>query len=305
MNSHEYPSITSVRPEPFEPSLAYTLGIRGGPLLPGKVIGRFGDAGNPITLADDPKRYALVYSEVAPTGQRLAIGLVMLGLADRISVINANGKLINPMSDTPSWSNRLSDSELRSVKSSRTVRLPVLVDDGAVVSNDPYGLLFALQTAYYDAKSGGELYPSRLADLQREWTQRIFFDLHAAVYRAGFVTNQTEYETEANKVHGLLFDLEKHLGERSFLLDQLTDADIWLFCLLIRFDQIYGPAFRLHRYRIRDFPPVHRYVRNLYRMPIFKSTTNFLAISQGYHLGIPALNTGVVPFAPDDIFLRG
>jgi hypothetical protein len=137
------------------------------------------------------------------------------------------------------------------------------------------------------------------------WDARIFEDLHVAVYRAGFVATQELYDQAAGRVHRFLADLEEHLHKSTYVHgDRPTVSDLWLFSLLVRFDQVYGPGFRLHRYRIRDLPATQHYLRRLYAIPACTATTDFAAISAGYFLGIPALNRNVVPAGPDELYLR-
>lgn len=97
---------------------------------------------------------------------------------------------------------------------------------------------------------------------------RIFTELHTGVYRAGFMTETARYEQAVAGVYAFLHDRDERLGRRRYLLGQrLVPSDLWLFSLLIRYDQVYGPGFRLHRYRIQDFANVWRYLRELYRIP--------------------------------------
>jgi glutathione transferase len=286
----------------FEPPEDYRLGIRGGPLLPSAVRARLSPAIARDIITGEPGQFALFYSDVAPTGQRFAIALALAGLAEQIPIISVQQGRLRATSDVAWWEPIDEADASRGMLASST-RLPALVGHAGVVSNDPYRTLAILRDELTDVPI--DLYPPDLAPQQRAWTERIFFDLHAAVYRAGFVTDQHEYETEVTRVEHLLSDLDHQVQKSEYLLGNgPTDADVWLFTLLIRFDVVYAPSFRLHRYRVRDFPSLHDYVRRLYRSPIFRITTDFDAITRGYHLGIPILNRGIVPVGPDDLFLR-
>jgi len=192
-----------------------------------------------------------------------------------------------------------------------TVRTPTLVEaTTGIVSNDPYLLPYAFRELARRRRQGGVGRQPFLAldgdPLQEHyWDARIFEDLHVAVYRAGFVATQELYDEAAGRVHRFLADLEEHLRRTTYLYgDRPTVGDLWLFSLLVRFDQVYGPGFRLHRYRIRDLPATQHYLRRLYAIPACTATTDFAAISAGYFLGIPALNRNVVPAGPDELYLR-
>lgn len=294
---------TQVPVMPFEPPGDYSTGIRGGPLLPGSVSAKLTPSLADDVVSGPPGRYVLGYSETAPTGQRLAIGLATLGLADQVHIISAErGHLIRTSRASFDWATPGQEHAQLWHTSAAGVRLPALVGPGGLISNDPYLTLFELARS---SAHIGRLYPPSHHIEQKRWTARIFYDLHAAVYRAGCLNSQVEYQREVERVEQFLSDLDERLSESPYLTgNHITDADIWLFCLLVRFDQVYSPAFRLHRYRIRDFPSLHRYSRDLYERELFSMTTNFSAISTGYYRGIPFLDRGVTPIGPDDLFLR-
>jgi putative glutathione S-transferase len=293
----------------FRPPDDYDIGIRGGPILPGAIVN---DPAVKQPLEPRPGRYALLYSPVTPTGQRLALIAALGGFLDLIAVLSPNnGRLIQRSGDgseepSPAWA-PMSGTEAAAFEWGTHVRLPALVDleAGRIISNDPY--LLPVKIVSDLAESAGR--KEALALLQEEearleWEERIFYDLHCGVYRAGFVARQDEYEREVERVYRFLADLDRHLtGRRCLLGDFPTLADLWLYTLLVRYDQVYAPGFRLHKYRIRDFVEVHRYLRELHALPACRATTDFALISRGYFLGIPVLNRGIVPIGPDDHFL--
>lgn len=291
----------------FRPPEDYDIGIRGGPVLPNGIVNS--------PLINEPLeyrtgKYCLLYSPVTPTGQKLALTVALDGFLREIAVISTHdGRLLWELRDgsnVPVW-REASKAETAAFGLAGHVRLPALVDldNRQVVSNDPY--LLPVKIIFDLAHAAGKesaltLLPDSPASL--EWESRIFYDLHAAVYRAGFVSRQAEYEHEVERVYRFLEDLDRHLAGKSYLFSgRLTLPDLWLFTLLIRYDQVYAPGFRLHKYRIRDFPEIWRYLRRLYAIKECSFTTDFSAISRGYFLGIPALNRGIVPLGPDDCFL--
>lgn len=294
----------------FRPSEDYKIGITGGPILPEDIFN--------CNFINEPLdyqvgRYCLLYSPVTPTGQKLALIIALSGLLNEISVISTNnGRLISSSrngENSLTWVN-LNRSEESAFSIARSIRLPALVDlhKRQVVSNDPY--LLPVKIIYDLALTTGRdistLPISTNFDGQLELESRIFYDLHAAVYRAGFISDQGGYENEVEQVYRFLAYLNQRLSGKRYLFgDSISSSDIWLFTLLIRYDQVYMPGFRLHKYRLRDFPEVWRYLCDLYSIQEFSFTTDFSLISRGYFLGIPALNRGIVPKGPDDFFLLG
>lgn len=292
----------------FRPPDDYDIGIRGGPILPSSIVNS-SFINEP--LEDRSGRYSLLYSPVTPTGQKLALTVALGGFIDQIAVISINdGRLESELREgvnVPVWRG-MTKEEASMFDLVRHVRLPVLLDrvKHQVISNDPY-LLPVKIISDLSRATGRENALSLLpaGHTASEWESRIFYDLHAAVYRAGFVSDQGEYEKEVERVYQFLNCLDRILvGKRYLLGGTLTLLDIWLFTLLIRYDQVYAVGFRLHKYRLRDFPEILRYLQELYGIKEFSFTTDFSAISSGYFLGIPALNRGIVPKGPDDYFLK-
>ncbi|WP_175821638.1 glutathione binding-like protein [Burkholderia sp. BCC0419] len=293
----------------FFPPEGYVLGIPGGPILPQQIFR------SPLMerrLQAGKNRYSLVYSAVAPSGQKLALAVICAGLLDTIGVLCVEeGKLSHTRSDDANalvWT-PFDAADAVIVQIARQYRLPALVDleTHSVVSNDPYTLPYKI---IFDLGSEHDSNDDVLnaARMRRDdhvaIEQDLFYNLHAAVYRSGFLDGQASYDAEVAKVYDYLHRLDATLvNERYLAGDALSIADLWLFSLLIRYDNVYATAFRLHKYRLRDFSGIWRYVRRLYQKEAFCLTTNFDVISRGYFLGIPALNRGVVPRGPDDLFL--
>lgn len=293
----------------FTPPEDFELKIRGGPILPADIVGPAQEA---QPLVAEPERYVLVYSPVTPSGQKVALVAALYGLLDVVSVlVPERGRLVRTAGEPSQyrWSTALTARERRAAGVALAARTPALVDTASMslLSNDPYRLPYEFRDLAQrrHPHGSGELSLSVDVAAERYWDERIFMDLHVGVYRSGFAASPELYARSVAGVHGFLADIDERLGGSAYLLgDRPTPPDVWLFSLLIRFDQVYGPGFRLHRYRVRDFANVWRYLRDLYHLPACSFTTDFAAISAGYFLGIPALNRGIVPVGPDDVFLR-
>ncbi|WP_412746097.1 hypothetical protein [Krasilnikovia sp. MM14-A1004] len=291
----------------FTPPHDFAMGIRGGPILPPNIVTSEAFAAG---LSAHPSRYVLFYLPHTPSGQKVAMVAALYGLLDVISVVaRGSGRLAVDSGGNLHWSPELSAEERKALELSESVRSPVLVDVRTmqVLTNDPYRMPYAFRELARRRTGGGArlLSVDAVGAPEQQWDARIFHELHAGVYRSGFLDSQDEYEQAVAGVFRFLSDLDARLAEHRFLHgDALVPSDLWLYSLLVRFDQVYGPAFRLHRYRLRDYGNVFRYLRELHRIPACAFTTDFPAISAGYFLGIAALNRGIVPVGPDDLFLR-
>ena len=85
----------------FRPAANFKLGIRGGPVLPADILN------NPALdspLTAEPGRYALVYSPVTPSGQKVALVAALYGLLGVVSVLTADGGRLEAAGNGYGWS---------------------------------------------------------------------------------------------------------------------------------------------------------------------------------------------------------
>lgn len=130
---------------------------------------------------------------------------------------------------------------------------------------------------------------------------RIFDGLANAVYRAGFAMSQHAYASAVAEVFAALDWLERRLtNQRCLLGNQVTEADLFLFASLVRFDAVYVPLFRCTRRRLIDYPALWAYARDVYSWPRISETVDFEANLTGYFQNDTDNNPhGIVPELPD------
>ena len=130
---------------------------------------------------------------------------------------------------------------------------------------------------------------------------RIYDGLTNAVYRAGFATAQHAYESAVADVFETLDWLEKRLrNQRCLFGNQITEADLFLFASLVRFDAVYAPLFRCTRRRLTDYAAIWAYARDVYSWPRISETIDFRANLTGYFQNDTDNNPhGIVPELPD------
>ena len=76
----------------------------------------------------------------------------------------------------------------------------------------------------------------------------------------------------------------------------MTEADINLFPVLMRFDIVYVPLFRVARKALCEFHALRRYVRELYAIPQVRASVDVWHIKVHYFTSLPELNRfGIVP----------
>jgi len=177
--------------------------------------------------------------------------------------------------------------------------VPLLWDAQAqkILSNDSATIARAIDMV----GSGWRLAPDAQADEIDAINSRIYEGLANAVYRTGFATTQQAYETAVSDIYATLDWLENLLTHQRCLFGtQVTEADLFLFATLVRFDAAYAPLFRCTRRRLVDYPALWAYARDVYQWPGVAGTVDFKVNLRGYFLNDTDNNPhGIVPDLPD------
>ena len=144
-------------------------------------------------------------------------------------------------------------------------------------------------------------YPEELRDEIDSINAKIYETLNNGVYRCGFATTQKAYEAAFRELFACLDELELRLSNRRFLLgNRITEADWRLFTTLIRFDSVYYSHFKTNLRRIRGYPELFGYTRDLYQQSGIKQTVNFEHIKQHYYYSHETINPfRIVPVGPE------
>ena len=129
---------------------------------------------------------------------------------------------------------------------------------------------------------------------------RIYPNLKTGVYKSGFATSPSTYDTAVTAVFETLDWLEQHLAINRFLLGKtITEADWRLFPTLIRFDPVYHTHFKCNRKWLREYPTLWAYTRELYQWPGVAETINFDHIVRHYHYSHESVNPHrIIPINP-------
>jgi putative glutathione S-transferase len=121
------------------------------------------------------------------------------------------------------------------------------------------------------------------------------------VYKSGFATTQEAYEEAVGALFDALGHWEAVLGRQRYLCgDKITEADWCLFTTLVRFDPVYHYHFKCNRHRLRDYPNLWNYTRELFQVPGVAETCNMTHIKHHYFASHGTVNpTGIVPVGPE------
>jgi len=265
-----------------------------------------------------PGRYHLYVSLACPWAHRTLIFRALKGLEDVISVSAVHPDMLEhgwefrsceagrfTVGDPLFGSDYLHQVYTRA-KADYTgrVTVPILWDREreTIVSNESADIIRMLNSAF-DAwsSSAADFYPEALRGAIDAVNERVYAEVNNGVYRCGFATTQAAYEEAFGALFEALDWLDGLLAEQPFLAgDRVTEADWRLFTTLLRFDPVYVGHFKTNLRRIRDYPQLSNYTRQLYQVPGVSPTTHFGHIKRHYYYSHRMINpTGVVPLGPE------
>jgi putative glutathione S-transferase len=183
------------------------------------------------------------------------------------------------------------------------VTVPVLWDkrERTIVCNESRMVLRMLDRefdAFGDA-SVDMCPPSLEAKIDAE-IDALYRPVNNGVYRAGFAVKQSAYEAAVAELFEALDVYERRLTSQRYLLGPtLTEADICLFTTLLRFDAVYHYHFKCNVRRIRDYPALYGFLRDVYQTPGVAEVCNFEHIKHHYYTSHPTINpNGIIPVGP-------
>jgi len=184
--------------------------------------------------------------------------------------------------------------------------VPVLWDTKTkkIVCNESSEIIQMFNTTFdrFAKNPSLDLRPASLAeriDALNEW---MYERINNGVYKCGFATTQTAYESAFHVLFNTLDEAEEKLSQTRFLTgnDRPLEADLRLFVTIVRFDPVYVGHFKCNKKRIVDYPNLWGWVRDVYQWPGVKATVNMVHIKEHYHGSHPNINPyGIVPLGPD------
>jgi glutathionyl-hydroquinone reductase len=261
-------------------------------------------------------RYRLIVARACPWANRALIIRRLLGLEDALSM-----GLAGPVHDVRSWAFDLDPGEVDPVLGihrlkeafearypgySKGITVPAIVEveSGQVVTNDfkQMTLDFSTEWTAHHRDGAPDLFPEDHRDEILEVAELVYRDVNNGVYEAGFAGSQESYARAYRRLFARLDWLEERLSTRRYLVgDTITQADVWLWTTLVRFDAVYHGHFKCNRTKLTELPVLWAYARDLFQTPGFGDTQDFIQIKQHYYATHLDINpSGVVPLGPDE-----
>lgn len=258
-------------------------------------------------------RYHLYAAWACPWAHRTLITRALRGLSDAISVT-----IVDPRMGRDGWAFRAGDPDpiagaalLRQVYLradpgySGRVTVPVLWDrrTATVVNNESRDVMRMFDLDFAPLARDPcvpSLAPPELVDEIDRVLDAIYEPINNGVYRCGFATTQAAYDIAVAELFAALTHWDAVLGGRSFLCgEQMTEADVALFTTLLRFDLVYYAHFKCNVKRLRDYPHLWRFTRQMYQHPVIRPTCHLDDIKVHYYWSQPTVNpTRIVPLGP-------
>jgi glutathionyl-hydroquinone reductase len=248
-------------------------------------------------------RYHLYVSYACPWAHRAIIARRLKGLEDAIDM-----SVVDPIRDERGWAftggdftDAVNGFEFLSEAYERTrpgfegrVSVPVLWDKETrrIVNNESGDVVRMLDQEFGEfADDTYDLYPADQRDGIDELNERIYDTVNNGVYKAGFTTSQSIYESEVHNLFETLAVLDDRLADSRYLFGELPAETDWrLFTTLARFDAVYYIHFKCSRRRLVDHENLWPYFRDLYQSFGIDDTVKLDQIRSHYYRTHPSIN---------------
>ncbi|XP_066927044.1 glutathionyl-hydroquinone reductase YqjG-like [Clytia hemisphaerica] len=262
-------------------------------------------------------RYHLYVAHGCPFAHRTIIGRKIKGLENIItmdyidSLREDAGKSFNFSPEHPDTINGkeyLSEVYLLSHPDyTGRCTVPVLFDKQTkkIVSNSSAEILKMLNSEFEELSTTDvDLYPEELKKEIDDLNEWITPGIAGAVYRVGFAQlahNQELYDKEVEALFHNLDKVDELLETKRYLTGpQLTDADIRLIVVLLRFDSVYYSLFKCCKRTLVSYKNLWPYLRDVYQTFGLASINNMAEIKKMYFRSPKfASFDGVVPVGPE------
>ncbi len=182
--------------------------------------------------------------------------------------------------------------------------VPILWDKetNTIVNNESADIIRMLDHEFDELTDElTDYYPESLAAQIDEINGRVYETVNNGVYRAGFATSQSAYESAFQRLFESLDWLEERLRRHRYLLGELvTEADWWLFPTLVRFDAVYYGHFKCNKRHVYEYPALWGYTRDIYQLPGIAATVSIDEYKMHYYGSHRNLNpAGIIPAGPE------
>lgn len=267
-------------------------------------------------FAPEAGRYHLYVAYACPWAHRTLLARKLRGLEDVIDV-----SIVHPHMGDDGW---VFDDSMHGCTSDRLfgkdylhevyttadanytgrVTVPVLWDrqHGTIVNNESIEVIEMFDQEF-DALTtrGAPLFVDELRDEIFAMVDANYETVNNGVYKCGFASSQQAYDVAAQALFERLDELESLLaGQRYLCGSRFTAADVCLWTTLFRFDLVYHTHFSCNLRRLRDYPNLWNYTRDIYQMEGVAQTLDAHQTKLHYYTSHESIRPSrIVPIGPD------
>jgi putative glutathione S-transferase len=245
-------------------------------------------------LPVESKRYIIYIALACPWASRCTAVIDIMGLEDEIEIVSVAAEMQKTKPDDPTDTHVgwvfPTEKKGRYVRpdpifGARTLRdiyeqcgdyqgkftTPLLVDKTTkrIVNNESSDIIRMLNMEFSSlARHPFDIYPIDLRPTIDEVNNWVYHNINNGVYRAGFAQSQKAYDDAVNGLFEHLEKAELILSKMRYMCSDktLTEADIRLFETLVRFDHVYHTHFKCNVKRIKDYPNLTNFTREIYQL---------------------------------------
>lgn len=121
-----------------------------------------------------------------------------------------------------------------------------------------------------------QLCPETLQEEVKQWNQTIEEQLYEPLSKMLLVETLEEYQKAHQDFYTTLEQLDKKLETHRYLCgDYLTECDLMVFAVLVRFDVEYSRYIEPCKHRVADYQNLWGYLKDIYQIPAVSQFVNF------------------------------
>ncbi|QWW22041.1 hypothetical protein CA7LBN_000787 [Candidozyma auris] len=246
-------------------------------------------------------RYLLYVTFICPYAQRAAIVRQLKGLEEYLPLAHVNHQL-----DSNGW-RFATKEELASVPEGDTrygtadplygfERINQLYkkasSEGNIVNNESGEMIRFFNTEFNEVLpeeySKIDIYPQELQAQIDKFVESVADVVAQKAYKTAFAGSEDDFQDAYSALLEALKSADEHLaqsqanGSQYAVGSSVTEADIKLYTSTVRLSQAYYKGYDAKVVSLaRDYPHLHKWLKNLYQIPAFKDTTDFLKLTLG------------------------
>lgn len=261
-------------------------------------------------------RYHLYVSYGCPYAHRATIAVALKGLQDvfTIDVVDPANDGVNGWRFSPEKKGCTADTingkeflkevyQMSHPNYTGRITVPVLFDKQTkkIVNNESLQIVRMLETEFNDYCSSKEkaeldLRPKEKANEIDDLLSWIVPNIVIGPYKCGNAKDQNNYDEAVNLLFTHLDKAEEILSTKRFLTgNKITEADIFIFVTLLRFDLAYYSLFKCNKKMIHEYKHLWGYVRDIYQYGDVATTIDISHCKQIYYA---KKSPSIIPVGP-------